>query len=84
MEGRRPAPSVRPSLQVTADPICVRNPMPSLHPQFAETLTPTGKTLLQRQIDTNDHHIDALAYELYGLTEEEMRLVEGQVRAGYS
>jgi len=32
---------------------------------------------LQRQIDATDRQIDALVYELYGLTEEEIRLVEG-------
>jgi hypothetical protein len=39
--------------------------------------TPTEVTLLQRQIDTIDAQIDTLVYELYGLTEEEIRLVEG-------
>ncbi len=34
--------------------------------------------MLQRQIDTTDHQIDTLVYELYGLTEEEIRLVEGE------
>ena len=38
---------------------------------------PTEKTLLQRQIGTNDRQIDALVYELYGLTDEKIRLVEG-------
>ena len=35
------------------------------------------RTALQRQIDTTDKQIDALVYELYGLTEEEIRIVEG-------
>ena len=30
----------------------------------------------QRQIDATDKHIDELVYELYGLTEEERRIVE--------
>jgi hypothetical protein len=51
--------------------------MLSLHQQLANAKTPTEKTLLQRQIDTTDHQIDALVYELYGLTDEEIRLVEG-------
>ena len=33
--------------------------------------------MLQRQIDTTDRQIDALVYELYGLTEEEIKIVEG-------
>jgi hypothetical protein len=34
------------------------------------------KTLLQRQIEATDAAIDTLVYELYGLTEEEMKVVE--------
>ena len=36
------------------------------------------KTLLSRQIEATDAAIDKLVYELYGLTEEEIRIVEGQ------
>jgi hypothetical protein len=54
------------------------NHMLSLHQQLAEALTPTEKTLLQRQIETIDTHIDALVYELYGLTDEEIKLIEGK------
>lgn len=36
------------------------------------------KTALQRQIDATDREIDKLVYELYGLTEEETRIVEGK------
>ncbi|MGH7614603.1 MAG: hypothetical protein ACREMW_11270 [Gemmatimonadales bacterium] len=32
--------------------------------------------LLRRQITATDHQIDQLVYELYGLTEEEIRIVE--------
>jgi hypothetical protein len=38
----------------------------------------TKSTLLQRQIASTDAQIDELVYELYGLTEEEIRLVEGK------
>ena len=34
------------------------------------------KTAIQRQIDATDAEIDRLVYELYGLTEEEIRIVE--------
>jgi hypothetical protein len=34
------------------------------------------KTLLQRQIESTDREIDRLVYELYGLTEEEIAIVE--------
>ncbi|MFA5028747.1 MAG: TaqI-like C-terminal specificity domain-containing protein, partial [Candidatus Methylomirabilota bacterium] len=33
--------------------------------------------LLQRQIDATDRQIDALVYELYGLTDKEIAIVEG-------
>jgi hypothetical protein len=46
--------------------------------QVACSNTPTEVTMLQRQIDTTDRQIDALVYELYGLTAEEIRLVEGE------
>ena len=38
--------------------------------------TPQSKELIQRQIDTTDKQIDALVYELYGLTDEEIKIVE--------
>lgn len=51
--------------------------MLSLNKQLQEARTPHEKTLLQRQIEATDRQIDALVYELYGLTEEEIRIVEG-------
>ena len=36
-----------------------------------------GKTGLRREIEATDRQIDQLVYELYGLTEEEVRVVEG-------
>jgi hypothetical protein len=36
------------------------------------------QTALQRRIEATDRQIDALVYELYGLTEEEIRVVEGE------
>ena len=38
------------------------------------------KTAIERQIQTTDKQIDQLVYELYGLTEEEIRIVEGRQR----
>ena len=40
-------------------------------------LTP-GNHKLQRQIDATDQEIDRLVYDLYGLTEEEIGIVEGR------
>ncbi len=35
-----------------------------------------AKTALQRQIDATDRRIDQLVYELYGLTDDEIRIVD--------
>jgi len=50
--------------------------MLTLHKQLATAKTPDEKTRIQRQIDATDHQIDQLAYELYGLTEKEIQIVE--------
>ena len=34
------------------------------------------KSLIQRQIDATDKRIDQLVYELYGLTDTEIKIVE--------
>jgi len=39
-------------------------------------LTPREQDLIKRQIDATDAEIDRLVNELYGLTNEEIRLVE--------
>jgi hypothetical protein len=51
--------------------------MLSLHKKLAEAKADHDKTILQRQIDATDRQIDRLVYELYELTEEEIRIVEG-------
>ena len=38
--------------------------------------TPQSKELIKRQIEATDKQIDALVYELYGLTDEEIKIVE--------
>ena len=50
--------------------------MLALHKQLQEARTPHDKIALQRQIEATDRQIDALVYELYGLTEEEIEIVE--------
>jgi type I restriction-modification system DNA methylase subunit len=54
------------------------NQMLTLHQQLAAAKTAHEKTVLQRQIDATDQQIDRLVYELYGLTEEEIKIVEGR------
>ncbi len=51
--------------------------MLSLNKQLSGAKTDHEKTSLQRQIDSTDRQIDRLVYELYELTEEEIRIVEG-------
>ena len=51
--------------------------MLALHKQFSNSKTGHDQTLIQRQIDATDRQIDKLVYELYGLTEEEIAVVEG-------
>ena len=38
------------------------------------------QTALKRQIDTTNRQIDQLVYELYGLTDEEIQIVEEATR----
>lgn len=47
-----------------------------LHDRAAAARSPDEKTRLQRNIDAIDRQIDQLVYELYGLTEEEIALLE--------
>jgi hypothetical protein len=49
----------------------------TLHKQLASAKAPHDKTVLQTQIDATDQQIDRLVYDLYGLTDEEIRIVEG-------
>ena len=49
--------------------------MLALHKQSPNT--PQEKEALKREIEATDSQIDRLVYELYGLTEEEIRIVEG-------
>jgi len=52
-------------------------PMLDLHKQLPKAKTPHEQESLQRQIAATDRQIDALVYELYGLTEDEIRVLEG-------
>ncbi len=46
------------------------------HKALSVAKTPEEKTVLQRQIDATDKEIDQLVYELYGLSDEEIEIVE--------
>ena len=45
--------------------------------QLAGASTPHEQEALKRQIEATDRQIDKLVYELYGLTDEEIKIVEG-------
>jgi hypothetical protein len=50
--------------------------MLQLHKSLAAAKTPNEKEALQRQITATDAQIDQLVYELYGLTDDEIKIVE--------
>jgi len=49
--------------------------MLALHKQSPRT--PQEQEMVRREIESTDRAIDRLVYELYGLTEEEIGIVEG-------
>jgi hypothetical protein len=50
--------------------------MLDLHKELAAAKTGDDKQRIQRQIDVTDVQIDKLVYELYGLTPDEIKIVE--------
>ncbi len=50
--------------------------MLELHQRLSAVRTPPEKTSLERQITATDRQIDRFVYDLYGLTEEEIKIVE--------
>jgi hypothetical protein len=52
--------------------------MLDLHKKLSAARIPDEKTKIQRLISTTDNQIDKLVYSLYGLTDEEIKIVEGK------
>jgi hypothetical protein len=50
--------------------------MLTMHKQLTEATSVSQKDLIQRRIDSTDAEIDNLVYELYGLLQEEIKVVE--------
>ncbi len=50
--------------------------MLTFNKELPSAKTPQSRTQLERQIAHTDIEIDRLVYELYGLTEEEIKVVE--------
>ena len=51
--------------------------MLALHKSFASTHNPQEADRLTREVESTDRAIDDLVYELYRLTEDEIKIVEG-------
>jgi hypothetical protein len=54
--------------------------MLSLNENLSAARTPHDKTVIERQISATDRQIDHLVYDLYGLTDEEIAVVDEAVR----
>ncbi|MCK4600810.1 Eco57I restriction-modification methylase domain-containing protein [Candidatus Bipolaricaulota bacterium] len=54
--------------------------MIELHRSLSAVKTAHDRKLLLRQIDATDNQIDQLVYDLYGLTDEEIRMVEAATK----
>jgi Eco57I restriction-modification methylase/TaqI-like C-terminal specificity domain len=52
--------------------------MLDLNKKLQTAATPADKDMYKRRIDATDLEIDNLVYELYGLTDEEIKIVEGE------
>lgn len=55
--------------------------MLSLLKRLAEERTPQRREQIQREIDATDRQIDAIVYQLYGLTDDEIKIVEDATRS---
>jgi hypothetical protein len=51
--------------------------MLALYKSLASTHNPQEADRLTREVESVDKSIDGLVYELYGLTEDEIKIVEG-------
>jgi hypothetical protein len=69
---RRPAPDV---LSYSAPPV-------TLHKRLPKAKTPHEQESLKRTIAATDNQIDEMVFELYGLTKQEIRIVEALVPTG--
>ncbi|MFZ5856807.1 MAG: hypothetical protein ACOYZ6_08255 [Chloroflexota bacterium] len=51
--------------------------MLALHKSLSAARNPSEQDRLKREIESTDGEIDRLVYALYGLSEEEVKIVEG-------
>jgi hypothetical protein len=57
--------------------VALVNQMLDLKKREQSATVPQTKTMLSRQIVATDNQIDALVYELYGLTDDDIKIVQG-------
>jgi hypothetical protein len=57
--------------------VSIVDSMLAMHKQLASAKSEAQRGAIQRQIEATDAEIDRLVYDLYGLTEEEIAIVEG-------
>jgi hypothetical protein len=69
-------PVPKPSQTQQSQIISLVNTMLSLHKRLAMEKLPQRREQVQRQIDATDRQIDRLVYQLYGLSDDEIRIVE--------
>ena len=75
----RPIDFSTPSEKTLHDRLVVLvNKMLMLTPKLHGATSKTEKAALQNAITTTDEEIDRMVYKLYGLTEEEIKIVEGE------
>jgi hypothetical protein len=72
-----PAAFSDPHARQTLSSLALKNE--ELHRRLETERTPHQQTAVVRQIEVVDRQIDCLVYELYGLTEKDVRLVEDAV-----
>jgi len=56
--------------------------MLELHERLAAAKSAAHRAIIERQIDATDRQIDKLVYELYGLTDSEIEIVESSTSVG--
>jgi hypothetical protein len=54
--------------------------MLAMHKQLSSAKSESQRAAIQRQIEATDAEIDRLVYDLYGLTKEEIAIVESEVQ----
>ncbi|MFA5867560.1 MAG: TaqI-like C-terminal specificity domain-containing protein [Actinomycetota bacterium] len=74
-----PDDSIQSEKNMKADIIRLSDNMLRLMNKIPQAKTPTERESLQRQIDATDRQINQLVYELYDLTPEEIKIVEGSI-----